>query len=162
MLRIAGWPSSITWDQFREVANRPAGVNENALINPITSNSGLQTDETDGMHFVSNLTYTILVNSDVSWVVAGHKTDELLVHEQVHFDILGLKMRGMMQQIEELRKPSLTELGQALNELLQQTQTDASEMNETYDTETNHGINREAQARWEQRIREAIRAGGGI
>ncbi len=82
-----------------------------------------------------------------SWAKANKLTDELLVHEQGHFDIGILCVREIAKnfKVSKFTKANL-------NSLLQSITTEASkkyrEMGLTYDAETNHSINKEQQLKW--------------
>ena len=86
-LTLTGWPRSITWDEFRELTQRPTGENEDALINPVTVGGQAQTAHERGRWMLTELELEIVVNREETWVVISQKSDALLSHEQGHFDI---------------------------------------------------------------------------
>lgn len=166
MLRVEGWPINLSWSQFREIATRPRNASEDAQINPLANVGTLTADQGEflgfQMYHVTGLVVTISINPESTWVVAGRRTPELLRHEQGHLDLLGLKARGMLQEIGRLRKPEEVELRAAVNRVIRDFQHRAQALDARYDRETDHGRNRSGQLRWNQQIQRAITAGGGI
>jgi predicted secreted Zn-dependent protease len=109
-----------------------------------------------GQRRVSSLTVTISVVRADNWVVSSAKTPELLSHEQGHYDITGLMGRDMGNEILAARAGSLEDLQQQINSIIERYRQRARELNARYDTETGGGRNRDAQRRWDERIRSSI------
>lgn len=90
-----------------------------------------------------------------SWYLAEKANDYILAHEQLHFDITELYVRKFRQQLERLVvnqniKIQMNQIHVAINEALDKTQ-------KTYDEQTNHSINVEAQSYWENYIKEELK-----
>jgi predicted secreted Zn-dependent protease len=112
-----------------------------------------------GGHFrIESMTVTLSVESD-SWVVTSRKSDQLLNHEQGHFDITGLLWRDLATDILNIRARSTTALRNEINRLMSRARPLFRQMTDDYDTETNHSQNRDAQKEWDDRIRDAIEKG---
>jgi predicted secreted Zn-dependent protease len=112
-----------------------------------------------GQRRVSSLTVTIAVNRGANWVVRSAKTPELLNHEQGHFDITGLMGRDMGNEILAARAGTLEDLQQQITAIIERYRQRGRDLNARYDTETGGGRNRDAQRRWDERIRSSIDGG---
>lgn len=99
-------------------------------------------DAAEFIYSVSNSFYPLK-----SWVKGKKGSRELLAHEQLHFDISELYARKLRQQL------ATYELGedvkQDLNGIYQKNEEGRRQMQELYDQETDHGLKKEAQARWQ-------------
>ncbi|SHH36755.1 DUF922 domain-containing protein [Winogradskyella jejuensis] len=85
-----------------------------------------------------------------SWYKVEDADDHILKHEQLHFNITELHARMFRQQISELRASS--QLKTQLNSLYKAISKASYEMQNKYDDETNHSINKEQQAAWQNYI----------
>jgi len=65
----------------------------------------------------------------------------------------------MGNEILAARAGSTEDLQTQISSIIARYRTRASTLNSRYDTETNHGINREVQARWDAAIRSSIQGG---
>jgi hypothetical protein len=86
------------------------------------------------------------------------ETDELLRHEQLHFDIAELAARKMRERVSKLNFKSLNtkNLEQKLNTIFNLSVEEQVKMNQKYDSETNHSIKYKAQLNWENWIKEKL------
>jgi hypothetical protein len=83
-----------------------------------------------------------------SWTKS--KSEKLLAHEQIHFDITELHAR-MLRKTLEPYKGFKFEPGQ-FQEIIKPIFAEWSLMEKRYDKETRHGLNKEAQKEWEEMI----------
>ena len=80
-----------------------------------------------------------------------HKTPYILSHEQGHFDIAEVFARKLEKKMKEYRfnpKTYQKDLSKIYRDILDEKE----EMQNDYDRETNHSINREKQAAWLKKI----------
>jgi hypothetical protein len=92
----------------------------------------------------------------------------LLEHEQGHLDITELKKRQLQLLLpEELPqaegpnpKVALAELDRKMREFYRWHVEDMERIQRRYDRETEHGVQREAQAHWNLRLRMALEVAG--
>ena len=86
------------------------------------------------------------------------ETDELLRHEQLHFDIAELAARKMIERVSKLNLKNLSSknIEQKLNSIFNSSVEEQMEMNQKYDSETNHSIKYIAQSDWEKKIKEKL------
>lgn len=91
-----------------------------------------------------------------SWKKA--ETDELLKHEQVHFDIAELAARKMRQRLSLLKLKDLNQdnIQARLNKIFNTSTKEQQQMNKKYDSETNHSINTKEQKEWELKIQNEL------
>jgi len=95
-------------------------------------------------------------------VVSGTKTDDLLSHEQGHFDMAGLVAWELYRSLMATRAPNATELQRRINAHVARARSKLHGLSGSatqvgkYDTETAHGTNAGEQRRWKDLIRECI------
>lgn len=93
-------------------------------------------------------------NPQESWVKPGSKSDHLLKHENLHFDISELHARRFRKLISQY---TITKNIKAdLNRLYQQSEHARQQMQRKFDKETRHSIDQEAQANWETYIAKEL------
>lgn len=89
----------------------------------------------------------------VSWTKS--KSEKLLAHEQVHFDITELHARLLRKALSDVdRKLSKQEFKSLVDPVFAQW----AEMEKNYDRETRHGLNKDKQAEWEAMVDRRIKA----
>ena len=106
---------------------------------------------------VSNFEVILELNPKGSWLKKGKGTDELLVHEQMHFNTGLLCMKELLRREKEI-EPQLTRKN--FNEKLQKLFDDVLKkhkvMDEKYDNETDHSKNINQQLKWNQFFKEQL------
>ncbi|GAB3237999.1 hypothetical protein GCM10027346_30160 [Hymenobacter seoulensis] len=91
-----------------------------------------------------------------SWVRDPQRaTPALLRHEQAHFDLTEIHTRMLRQKLT-LVKFDCLKLQPAFNNLTKVAFLAWQREEARYDGETNHGLNKEKQQAWEQRIQERL------
>ena len=80
-----------------------------------------------------------------------HKTEYILSHEQGHFDIAEIFARKLNKKMSEYRFNKRT-YQQELNKIYQDILDEKEKLQNDYDKETNHSINKEKQAEWLMKI----------
>ena len=88
-----------------------------------------------------------------SWGV--HKTAYILDHEQGHFDIAEIFARKLNKAMTEYRFDRKN-FKQDLRKIYQEIIDEKEEMQNEYDEETNHSINKTKQAEWLKKIRKML------
>ena len=86
-----------------------------------------------------------------SWVKEGNGSDELLQHEQLHFDIAELFARKLRKQfaIYSFKSENYQE---ELIQLFDAGLDSCNQVHNQYDLDTEHGLNLENQNDWQQKI----------
>lgn len=85
-----------------------------------------------------------------------HKTSYILAHEQGHFDISEIFARMLYKDLKEYKFNKRT-YQQDLKKIYQDILDEKEEMQNNYDRETNHSINKEKQAEWLKRIEKLLK-----
>lgn len=84
-----------------------------------------------------------------------YKTEYILSHEQGHFDIAEIFARKLNKEMSEYVFDHRT-FKQDLNRIYQDVLDEKERMQNDYDEETNHSINKEKQAQWLKRIKNML------
>ena len=87
-----------------------------------------------------------------SWVQKGSKTAQLLNHEQRHFDITEISRRRLSMAIQTTENINAENRSMTIDRLFDNAMQWQSDISDTYDAETNHGLNMESQERWNNKI----------
>lgn len=144
---------SLNWNDFK--AKSPENSKFKANTNTgITYSWGLRIEK-------GNETLTYEVHSffypKLSWVEQGSKNNHLLQHEQTHFDITELHVRKLRKGLYEIELNQLNQnVRKILNDLYETIENERSLMQEEYDRQTNHSLNREAEVKWQKLVREEL------
>lgn len=142
----------LTWDDFR--ATPRSGKNYGAAV---FSSFGYEATArtVDGVVEVAmTLKVYQLKNSSWVWPVAKH--DYALRHEQLHFDITRLVAERFREKllVENLQPD---EYDSRIQFLFLESFREMNKLQEQYDDETAHSVNRAAQARWDEKITSDLR-----
>lgn len=86
-----------------------------------------------------------------------HKTNYILAHEQGHFDIAEVYARKLNREMSNYRFNKST-YQEDLKAIYQRLMEEKDAMQEMYDRETNHSINRKKQAEWQVKISDMLDA----
>lgn len=99
----------------------------------------------EGTEFKYEITNSF--NPDRSWVKEGKESEHLLAHEQLHFDISELHARKFRK---ELKAYKITKsIKQDLNTIYTKNERARQKMQRSFDSETKHSQNKEAQEKWQ-------------
>ena len=86
-----------------------------------------------------------------SWVIPEKKSEDLLKHEHLHFDIAELNARQIRRDLEALDLKSIDD-SKKIQTTFQKGLDDLARMQKQYDKETNHGLLDGKQSEWNKRI----------
>jgi hypothetical protein len=92
-----------------------------------------------------------------SWVRAVGRNDYILEHEQDHFDISYI---CTMHFVEKLKAADITasNYNEVVTKLYKEAVTEMANMQDQYDTETNHSIIKDKQLEWNDKIAAELAA----
>ena len=102
------------------------------------------------------LYYSVTTFFDPSQSWCRSKSEQLLRHEQLHFDIAELYARKVRKRISELRSRGVKDV-KTINAEIQKLLDESNRVDATYDKKTIHGANPERQRRWEENILYQLR-----
>jgi hypothetical protein len=157
-MAFTGFPRAISWKDFTEVDAAPDGSDEEAYTKA-KWNVSYGFPAGTGDYTVNNIVVSMTMVKTASWVVKGSQSDDLLKHEQGHFDITSLGGRDIHRELSNITAKSLKELKAAIAKLISDTEAAVAALNDTYDDKTkgtDHGADAKAQTRWSSKIATAI------
>lgn len=96
-----------------------------------------------------------LFNKKKSW--CKRKSDELLAHEQLHFDIAELTARNVRRAVEQMQKDNVDDI-KTFNENINKILLKSNDLDAQYDEDTFHGLIQEKQQEWEEKVAEQLYA----
>ncbi|QED37494.1 DUF922 domain-containing protein [Antarcticibacterium arcticum] len=139
----------LTWGHFEASPDETSSFHAN-------TNAGLSYSwGLKNINGVIELEYEVksYFNPKGSWVRKGSQNDHLLQHEQLHFDITELHARKLKKQLAEVKVNSLGQQPrEVLNRYYKIIDKERTLMQQKYDRETRHSIDKDAQARWHKYI----------
>ncbi len=80
---------------------------------------------------------------------------EILIHEQLHFDICELYGRKLYKEVLRLRRHGDLDFD-SITELSERLEDEHGKFQDKYDHETNHSINTAEQKKWNKRIKKQL------
>jgi hypothetical protein len=100
--------------------------------------------------------FEVVANFDkkTSWCKKEYRTQALLKHEQLHFDIAALYSKKLKEAFDNYRYSNDYE--NEINQIFNQQKNDYHAMQKKYDEETSHSLNKEKQNDWEKFIFEQL------
>lgn len=164
LLSCSGWcisqdlVESIAWSESRPLTwndfNGPVPPNADSAA---TTASGISYSYSANlMHHEVELDFevTAFFYPNESWYRPEVCDDHVLQHEQLHFNISEMFARRMRMK---LRSTSFTENVKAeIAKIYRETLKELETLQDKYDWETNFSRNKEAQARWNEQISDAL------
>lgn len=142
----------LTWNDFKgtpETGN-PFDANTNSGISYSWSLK-LSVKETDFLYSVETYFYP-----DLSWVIPDKKSNDLLAHEQLHFDITELHARKLRKAMRNYKLPEQEKIKEELKKIYRDIEYSRTQMQERYDLETDHSQNVQAQQKWKNFIKSEL------
>lgn len=115
--------------------------------------SDVSVDSDNNIKDYKSLTVVANFYSNLSWVHT--KSDYLLTHEQIHFDIAGLYASKMRTEFEKLKKQKIANFD-SYSKVYAELWAECRKTQETYDTETKHGQLVVENDNWIKKITEKI------
>ena len=104
-----------------------------------------------------SLGYTITCSFSRSKSWGLHKNDYILAHEQGHFDIAEIFARQLHKKLKAYIFDK-TNYQADLRKIYEDITAAKEAMQNKYDQETNHSINKERQAEWQEKIRKELQS----
>ncbi|MCM4159634.1 DUF922 domain-containing protein [Antarcticibacterium flavum] len=143
----------LSWEDFKARPDKSSSFQAN-------TNAGLSYSwNLKNENGILSLRYEVFsyFNPESSWVVPTSKNDHLLTHEQLHFDITELHARKLRKELSNLQ---IEQLGKdpkrVLNSFYSRIEKERAVMQQKFDRETNHSMNREAEAKWQKFVKDEL------
>ena len=145
---------TLSWSDFNQQLRQPGGVNEFAQIHPDMAPSNFVLARVRNAIIITDVTIDLSLIADDCWVVTSRMTNDLLKHEQGHYDILAISAREFFNALVGFSATTTDALQRKVNQLQQRFAQQATQVDARYDSEnqTNHGINTSVQQSWDQKI----------
>jgi hypothetical protein len=143
----------LTWEDFK-------GVPPEESLFHANTNAGMSyswefkssAHEIELIYNIDNIFYP-----NLSWVHTTSKNEILLKHEQLHFDISELHARKLRKTLSRIDPSKLNNGFKSYSKMIyEQVVKENLEMQNTFDAESNHSLNSEAELRWQQFIEEEL------
>jgi hypothetical protein len=157
VVTLTGWPRSLTWNEFSERSSRPVGSDEAAQIgSEAVQPEQVDIDRVNGRFQVKDYTVNVEIVAADTWVVTSQKSNDLLNHEQGHYDITGLTARDMVADIAAARGQSPKDLGEQVQKIIARTRALGAKLTKLYDGDgpggTANGKNAANQKKWDAHL----------
>ncbi|NOT51904.1 MAG: DUF922 domain-containing protein [Chitinophagaceae bacterium] len=143
----------LTWSDSRKLA----WSDYKASPNPESDAAASTTTQLTISYKISSSGFTYTIKSHFSKTKSWgrHKSDYILSHEQGHFDIAEIFARKLHKKMSEY-KFDRKSYQKDLNKIYQEVVDEKEKMQNDYDEETNHSINKEKQAEWLKKIAKKL------
>lgn len=96
---------------------------------------------------INGFNVTLEMNTDKTWAIMDKVTNELLVHEQGHFNIGIITVREIMKRVSET-KFTKSSWQMQMKKIIKDTSQKYNRLTLQYDKETNHSKNVKQQEKW--------------
>lgn len=97
----------------------------------------------------------IYLVKSMSWMLPASRNPGVLKHEQTHFDIAKISADRFIEKVNQLPLTIEDHDSQIQYQFLE-SYREMHSLQESYDKETRHGLNKEAQYRWEEMVRNEL------
>jgi len=155
-ISVVADPPRLTWTVFRTVDSL-AGSEDAHIGAEISFPQPLRMEHDGDVYRLPTFTITVAPEPSRTLVRASAKgSEELLRHEQGHYDLVLLAARALARELSTLTVSSATELSQLTQDSVDEHTKRAARLSQAYDRRTDHGRNLAAQARWGERIAAAL------
>lgn len=132
----------LKWSDFK---GKPKNLSRNEALTDSGMSIGLKCDDR-----TSEVSIGCFFDRKGSWA-KDDRTDYLLAHEQLHFDITELFVRKLRKQIAKLGN-DCKKLNDHIEKYYNQNYKEFVAYQNAYDSESNHSLNKEKQAYWEKKV----------
>ena len=142
----------LTWKDFK-------GAPDTKHFGGAVTASGYAFDadiKMEGKIIYLNIGVYVFFNKGQSWKKPSINSDYHLLHEQVHFDITRLGAESFIKQLVN-SKFTKDNYNQVLDAVFDKSYNENIALQEQYDRETQHSINRPVQLKWNDKIAEEIK-----
>ncbi len=141
----------LTYDDFRGPPDK-LSIAASATASSVSLNASILTK---GKEVTIKLKVGALFNRELSWFKQEHRHPQVLAHEQLHFDITTYKACELIHTLRDFKfTPDNYE--EEIQLLKKQSERETQQMQDQYDEETNHGVDTQKQAEWQEKINDLM------
>jgi hypothetical protein len=157
-IKVVARPAQLSWGDFRSVDALPDGSGDEAqTATEMPAMDGIQVVFSNGKYSLPDLTLVVgLDRSETMVIITAQKTNDLLKHEQGHFNITLLTVRALALELQRINANSANSLAQQVKTAIQKHQNFANAIEAKYDDETKNSKDKAAQDDWNKAIAGAI------
>jgi hypothetical protein len=157
-------PILLNWEYFQDSSDNSSEYDAFLSYGTARSWTWERIDSTECSFQITSLKSNTVIFSEKSWVKHDKKNDELLNHEQRHLDILEIFNREgnnefqqiMFQEFECSINSTDKEIEEKVDNIVinffNSFEQKHFEFQEKYDQEAKHGIDKNAQIQWDEKI----------
>jgi hypothetical protein len=149
---VDGFNTTLSWSKFKKLTTRPQGSDADGKTAAIYEGKNITPARNGNAIIVKSADVVVSINSRASWVVEAQMTDELLRHEQGHYDITALGARGYYNGLLKISEKNPKALGDSINELNDAFERKIDVVNKRYDEKTDHSRIKSEQEKWNKVI----------
>lgn len=140
----------LTWNDF-QARQKPTG----RVLTAAVSTCGFGFEAKEENHQLVSVAVSVKFYPEKSWKNPAHQTENVLAHEQIHFDITELMGRKLHKEILQLKaKGKINQ--RVLKKLYDRISKEHGELQDLYDKQTDHSLNVRLQAWWAQSIESQL------
>jgi hypothetical protein len=159
-MSLTNFNKILSWYDFNRVSAIPAqSKHADAVISVTWDINAPEFMRNGNAIVVGDYTVNVFLISHncsvLSSIVGGTQSDELLKHEQGHFDIMALGAREFHEKVVKLKGTDSDDLNKKIDNLKLSIGARADLADARYDSVTNHSINKAVQLIWNQKIETA-------
>lgn len=162
-MAVEGFDNDISWSKFKKRKVRPKASDADGYTYAIYRSS-VKFGYGEGKAIVvKSADFVVELDSKESWVVEDKMNDELLKHEQGHYDITALGAREVYAGLFKLQAKDSKALTDSVKDLNDRIQKKIDDTNKRYDKQTDHSRNKVEQEKWNKAIsNEKLKPDGSI
>ena len=152
-------PINLSWRNFQVVDSSPdLSGDEVAQVHPeMRMPPNVQVASSNGVFRLNAFTITVApVPQDTIVLRSATQTDDLLRHEQGHYDLLILVAKAMARDLGPATDSSARGLNTQVQTIQQTHNANAQAIDSAYDTQTKNGKDSLQQTSWNQAIAAAL------
>ncbi len=142
----------LVWTDFTGPIDVSSQYDANTYYDIRMSTSSKESE--NGKETLTNFIVTLELNSPKSWTKSQKQTEELLVHEQGHFNLGILCMYEIIEKINKLKINK--NANKLVNKMFERVFDKYAQLNLRYDRETEHSKNKEKQLKWNKYFQENL------
>ncbi|SMO83654.1 DUF922 domain-containing protein [Solitalea koreensis] len=98
----------------------------------------------------------VYFQKSASWVLSGYHTDYVLAHEQLHFDIARIAAENFKNKLKVREDFNYQDADSIMQYEYLEAYREMNKLQDAYDTETRHGLDKEAQAKWQKKVKAEV------
>ncbi|AWV98234.1 hypothetical protein [Arcticibacterium luteifluviistationis] len=145
----------VTWDDFKAEPRRQSRYA--AAIFP-TIALGSKLTVRNG-RLTAILSPQVFMIQSQSWAKSVARNKESLEHEQIHFDITKVVMDRLIVKLREINANTMDDLSSYIQYEYLQAFREMNKLQDAYDSESNHNLNKVKQAEWAKKVKDWLAEG---